>query len=557
MADAAAAGAEEDLTGRLRALGAADVADEADRVAGVIEEANGGSGPLVAARAAQAFQDMQGAIDRVRRQADELGELMVAVRERLVQRAAAAGLPEFDSRVLSDLAQLDPGTRPAAAPATAPAAGVGSEPAPAEVAEASPVLASSLLSDAEMEQVAQALRVTEAWQDLRTLLAEDPSAAGRPQGARTRDGLSDPPEALAPLHGVLREAGGHASWYRDAPQWQRIKAVTGALRSLSDAVAAAPREYRDEFVRDGREHGFMRTAAARVSRFVGKASGGLATGLEKAGLMGTPQWLALRRLEDRAADFSDQLMGRLPPGWTLRTLDDLRQSWDRLRGRVGGASAAPGDAGPQEQPSGSAVARLQAALADGARKAGERITGGRAWRRLSEVWNAAVPVLSDAHQGVLRFENDAEQMGLLRTAWERTCELASHTARQGMDRLQPQGGALPSPGWHAMRLMRHVAEENIAHLRGDLPPGEHVRLGTFDRRTASRGSAAPAGREGGAVRRGGEREAARISAAGAPRSVGELVKGKAGQGAVAGPPPAGPRTSRPSVMRRPETGPGL
>lgn len=306
------------------------------------------------------------------------------------------------------------------------------------------------------------------------------AAAGR---ARTP---ALPPE-LEPIHQELRTAHATSSWYYDTPQWQQVKAITAALRDLGAAIRSTPGSYLDGLAQDVRARGFVQTATARACRLIASSCRTIATGLERARLGDTPGWLAIHALHNRAADFADQLMGALPPGWTLQTLDGLRQNWDTLRARLGRTI-------PTRQTgtriTSSAISGLRTALTAAAGQASET----RAWQRLTGIWNSALPVLSQVHQGTLRFENDAKSLGLLETTWLRTCELASFTARHGMDRLE----ADTIPGahqtrWHALRLLRHAAEQNIAHLRGELAPGTSAPIGTYDRQTAGRGDPHPTG----------------------------------------------------------------
>lgn len=309
------------------------------------------------------------------------------------------------------------------------------------------------------------------------------------QPGRNTRGPALPPE-LEPLHQALRDAHANSSWYYTTPQWQQITAITAAVKALGNAITAAPGSYLHQLAHDVRARGFMQAVTARACRMIAQSCQAIAAGLQKAGLGETPGWLAIQGLHNRAADFADQLMGALPPGWTLQTLDGLRHSWDTLRSRLG-RTTATGQTTPAARATAgtvitaSAIAGLRTAMAATATQASRT----RAWQRLSNIWDAALPVLSQIHQGTLRFETDAQDLGLLKTAWLRTCELTSFTARGAMDRIEAgDTRGAPGPRWHALRLLRHTAEQNIAHLRDELAPGEHAPLGTYDQQTAGRGN---------------------------------------------------------------------
>ncbi|GAA2148768.1 AAA family ATPase [Actinomadura napierensis] len=512
-------------------LGAWGVAAHAQQVLLLIDDRNGGQPVADIDRAATRFRALQTAIDQVYSElgSPEARRWMDEVHRELLWRASApeVGFPYFDRETLADLAAPSRASAEPPQPRQPVAAldyHAEEEPSDADLQRGYEDLLASMAERVDRDLSSddptpggpytspETTRVARAFEQLKRALADERpdnpviaainSAAARERvPAAHAAGTPLPlPTGLEPLHQPLRDADAHSSWYYDTPQWQQVKAVTTAFRNLADAIAAAPRGYLSEVANDVRTHGFLRMVGARVSRVISRAARAIAAGLEKAGLIDTPAWLSVQTLHTRSADFSDQLMGNLPPGWTVETLDNLNQTWKGLRARSGQALAARDAAEGLPAAGSTAAARsarararagiseLRTALTAGPRAGGE-VTGTRAWQRLSEVWDNALPALARAHQGILRFEDEAAEIGALRAAWMRTCELASATARHGMDRLEASSGDSHGAGWHALRLVRHVAELNIAHQRGDLPPEQTAPLGTYDLQTASRGPA--------------------------------------------------------------------
>jgi hypothetical protein len=482
----------------------------------MIETATGRPSPEDIGRAALVFQELQQAVDHTypRLLSSSSRAWMLDAHRELLWRASDpdVGYPYFDRETLADIgssatAERSPETEPSPpahdtgvetvedAPSTdelqrgyEDVLAVFAEHADRDLSSDDPVPSGPYSSP-------HAERLTRAFEQLKRALADEnpnnPLIAAINAAAAQENGsgparnapLSMPP-GLEPLRAPLSDAQAHSSWYYGTPQWQQVRAVTTALRDLTDAITAAPGSYLEGVARDVRTRGFLRMVTARVSRVISQACRGIAAVMEKAGYRDTPAWLAAQTLHTRSADFADQLMGHLPPGWTLETLDRLRQDWASLRGRI--RPTGPAQDATQAAPvSRTAIAELRTALAAGGRAAGERVTEGRAWQRLSGIWNSALPVMAQIHREVLRFEEDAADLGLLKTAWSRTCELASATARHGMNRLETASPDDVGAGWHAMRLLHHVAEQNLAHLRGDLPPGQRAPLGTYDPQTTS------------------------------------------------------------------------
>ncbi|MGH8965793.1 MAG: hypothetical protein ACRDXB_10765, partial [Actinomycetes bacterium] len=279
----------------------------------------------------------------------------------------------------------------------------------------------------------------------------------------------------------------------DAPEWQRIAAVIDAARHLGGTLKAAVGSYAREAWGDIRIQGFRRMIAIRCARTVAGAAYKLAGRLERGA---TRAVRALRALARKARDYADRLSGALPPGRTLQSMHDLQQGWTSLDELLGTQDqAAPADTtNAKAWPAAllqSSVGRLQQAYTTAA-AIGDRVTDTPAWQRITALWSGASAALSKVHQGVLRFEDDAATLGFFSAVWARTVETVSWGARQAMEHLDAKGvhGGI---AWHALRLLRHTAEEILAHLRGQLPRDQHAPLGAYDppRQAAATDLAAP------------------------------------------------------------------
>lgn len=176
------------------------------------------------------------------------------------------------------------------------------------------------------------------------------------------------PVSAAPLEDAMRGARASAAWYRDAPEWQRITAVTGAARTLLEAIRSAAGSYWNEISQDLRVRGFVRTVAARTCRTVSACAGALAGKLERQLGQQTRAWRDLTRLHRTAGTAANRIIGYQPPvadaGQIIAALSRQRQASAGPRQVISPAAlAAPGFPAPfsQATPAASAAGRRQAA----------------------------------------------------------------------------------------------------------------------------------------------------------------------------------------------------
>lgn len=141
-----------------------------------------------------------------------------------------------------------------------------------------------------------------------------------------------------------------------------------------------------------------------------------------------------------------------------------------------------GPSGDVEIPTALDFEALQGAFSRLARTNEPQIRQDPRWKHIQKLWATMHDAAGKALQGALRFRDDA-QVHRWRALWLRGCEALSASSHQMMQRLERTRGK-DSVSWNAMRLLHHQAEVSIAHIRGDLPVGEHAPIGTYDSVTA-------------------------------------------------------------------------
>lgn len=310
-----------------------------------------------------------------------------------------------------------------------------------------------------------------------------PQDPARPSVAGVEDALA------RPLAEAQAELGEHAR----SGEWRRIAEIAQASRMLGATIKGAAGSYRREVWQDVRVQGFYRAFTARCARTIAWSANSLANALDRGSRLAIR---ALRKLGRAANDYADRLRGNLPPDRSLQTSADLKRSWSELNEMIPPPRGTSRFEEMLDQPAPStpdAPSRLTTLLESsmgGVRQAfgtanaalhaaRSSITATPAWQRLAALWNGAAAVVDKVHQGALRFERDAFAMGFLSAVWTRTCETISWGARQAMEHLA-DNDRIPGAAWQALRLLHHTAEESIAHLRDQLPRGQHAPLGTYD-----------------------------------------------------------------------------
>lgn len=315
---------------------------------------------------------------------------------------------------------------------------------------------------------------------------ESAQEAGQQQGTPQppRDQPMPPREPAQPVPGVddaladpFRDAAANIGQHAASQEWRRITEIMEAARHLGRTLLGSAGSYRREVAQDIRIRGFWRTAMARSARTISTCAYQLARGIEKSSSLTVR---ALRSLARRAADYADRLTGVLPAGRSLQSKSDLEQGWNELDARLD-VPARPRAGSPAwtAQLLRSGVEGMRQAWNTAAGNAGAAITSTAAWRAMATVWNGARSVLDKVHQGALAYKRDARDLGLFTAAWTRTCETIAWGTRQALEYLHAKGSNRGA-GWQALRLLHHTAEETVAHLRGQLPRGEHAALGTYD-----------------------------------------------------------------------------
>ncbi|WP_416969399.1 AAA family ATPase [Streptomyces sp. 4F14] len=289
----------------------------------------------------------------------------------------------------------------------------------------------------------------------------------------------------AALAAAMSNAETEAGSYWGTPEWTMIRSISQAGQQLRGAVREALLTYAETTLRDIRAHGVNRTIDARTARAVSHGARRLAGRLERSGQRDSRAWRAVWGLHRAAATRADRLTGLLPAAQRIDLADQLGRAWHWFTERVTArrhdqADSTAGDGQDSRMRvmlanSVESIRRLYGAVSERLGDLAEHPV----WRRISAVWAGARNAADKAKLGTGRFMADLQTLGIGRTLWVRTLEIISAGARTLTGRLAEKGrrGGLR---WNLLRVLRHAAEDHIAHLHGHLPEGMSTPLGTYE-----------------------------------------------------------------------------
>ncbi|MGW4490460.1 AAA family ATPase [Streptomyces sp. NPDC004376] len=289
----------------------------------------------------------------------------------------------------------------------------------------------------------------------------------------------------AALDAAMGNAEDEAGYYWGTPEWTMIRSIGQAGQQLRGAVREALLTYAETTLRDIRAYGINRTIEARTARAISHGAMHLARRLERSGQRDSRGWRAVWGLHRAAATRADRLTGLLPAGQRIDLADQLGRAWhwftERLAARRSGTST--GTTGGDEQ------GRMRVMLSNSVSSIGsiygavsERLgvlTQHPAWRRTASVWSAVSDAVNKGWLGVGRFMADRQTLGTGRALWVRTLEIISSSAQALINRLAANGRR-NGLRWNMLRVLRHAAEDHIAHLHGHLPEDVSTPLGTYE-----------------------------------------------------------------------------
>ncbi|MFF5304813.1 UvrD-helicase domain-containing protein [Streptomyces sp. NPDC013161] len=311
----------------------------------------------------------------------------------------------------------------------------------------------------------------------------------------------------AALEAAMSNAQAEAGSYWGTPEWTMIRSIGQAGQQLRGSVREALLTYAETTLGDIRAHGINRTIEARTARAISHGAMLLARRLERSGQRDSRGWRAVWGLHRAAATRADRLTGLLPAGQRTDLAGQLSRAWqwfsERLAARSQDTGSSTGDTGNttgSDEPG-----RIRAMLANGVESIG-RLYGAvserlgnlaqhPAWQRITSVWSAVRDAARRGWLGVSRFMADRQTMGTGRALWLRTLEIISSGAQALINRLASNGGR-DGLRWNLLRVLRHAAEDHIAHLHGHLPEDVSTPLGTYESAVDEAAEQAPATAEG-------------------------------------------------------------
>ncbi|MFF3710272.1 UvrD-helicase domain-containing protein [Streptomyces phaeochromogenes] len=286
------------------------------------------------------------------------------------------------------------------------------------------------------------------------------------------------------LEAAMGNAEAEAGSYWGTPEWTMIRSIGQAGQQFRGAVREALLTYAETTLRDIRAHGINRTIEARTARAISHGAMHLARRLERSGQRDSRGWRAVWGLHRAAATRADRLTGLLPAGQRIDLADQLGRAWHWFTKRL---AARRQDAG--NDTGGSDQGRLRVMLSNSVESirgiygaVSERLGALAAhplWRRIASVWSAVREAVNNGWLGVGRFMADRQTLGTGRTLWVRTLEIISSGAQALINRLSANGSR-NGLRWNLLRVLRHAAEERIAHLHGHLPEGASTPLGAYE-----------------------------------------------------------------------------
>ncbi|MEU6349683.1 UvrD-helicase domain-containing protein [Streptomyces sp. NPDC047072] len=311
----------------------------------------------------------------------------------------------------------------------------------------------------------------------------------------------------AALEAAMSNAQTEAGYYWGTPEWAMIRSIGQAGQQLRGSVREALLTYAETTLGDIRAHGINRTIEARTARAISHGAMLLARRLERSGQRDSRGWRAVWGLHRAAATRADRLTGLLPAGQRTDLAGQLGRAWqwfsERLSARSERTGTSTDDTGTST--SSDEPGRVRAMLSNGVESIG-RLYGAvserlgnlaqhPAWRRIASLWTAVRDAVRRGWLGVGRFMADRQTMGAGRALWLRTLEIISSGAQALINRLDANGGR-DGLRWNLLRVLRHAAEDHIAHLHGHLPEEVSTPLGTYESAVDEAAEQAPTAAEG-------------------------------------------------------------
>ncbi|MGW1871702.1 UvrD-helicase domain-containing protein [Streptomyces sp. NPDC001975] len=285
------------------------------------------------------------------------------------------------------------------------------------------------------------------------------------------------------LEAAMGNAEAEAGFYWGTPEWTMIHSIGQAGQQLRGAVREALLTYAETTLRDIRAHGINRTIEARTARAISHGAMHLARRLERSGQRDSRGWRAVWGLHRAAATRADRLTGLLPAGQRIDLADQLGRAWHWFTERLAARRSGTGNTGGNDQ------GRMRAMLSNSVESirgiygaVSERLgalTQHPVWRRIASVWSAVREAVNNGWLGVGRFMADRQTLGTGRALWVRTLEIISSGAQALINRLAANGGR-NGLRWNMLRVLRHAAEDHIAHIHGHLPEDVSSPLGTYE-----------------------------------------------------------------------------
>ncbi|MEW2401963.1 AAA family ATPase [Streptomyces sp. NPDC046862] len=288
----------------------------------------------------------------------------------------------------------------------------------------------------------------------------------------------------AALEAAMSNAQSEAGHYWGTPEWTMIRSISQAGQQLRGAFREALLTYAQTTLRDIRAHGINRTIEARTARAISHVSMHLARRLERSGQRDSRGWRAVWGLHRAAATRADRLTGALPAGQRIDLAEQLRGAWEWFTERLPARSQRTGDStGGDDQGrvrtmlsnSVESIGRLYGAVSERLGTLAQHPV----WRRIASVWSAVREAVNRGWLGVGRFMADRQTLGTGRALWARTLEIISSGAQALINRLAANGGG-NGLRWNLLRVLRHAAEDHLAHLHGHLPEDVSTPFGTYE-----------------------------------------------------------------------------
>ncbi|MCA1217376.1 UvrD-helicase domain-containing protein [Streptomyces sp. 8L] len=286
------------------------------------------------------------------------------------------------------------------------------------------------------------------------------------------------------LETAMGSAEAEAGYYWGTPEWTMIRSIGHARKELRGAIREALLTYAETTLRDIRAHGINRTIEARTARAISHGAMHLARRLERSGLRDSRSWRAVWGLHRAAATRADRLTGLLPASQRIDLADRLLRAWrwltERLAAHRQNTGNGRGDDGQGRMRTtlSNSVDSIRGIYGAVSERLGA-LTQHPVWLRIASVWSAVREAVNNGWLGVGRFMADRQTLGTGKTLWVRSLEIISSGAQTLINRLA-RGGGRKGLRWNLLRVLRHAAEDHIAHLHGHLPGDVSTPLGTYE-----------------------------------------------------------------------------